>query len=311
MELEERLEHEKIRSEKIRTQNEKNHVMRMQLLSKLENDYRLYNSGEEERKSFSENGKDYYNAENFHSKKDDQIYRFFTNSARHDPKNLPAQNLVKHKKSSNAFQVMSPTNSNVPSGYELDVVTRPDCKNCGKMIDDSKEGDIPDCFLCYWRNNKEKKFCHNCWGHFKSIIDDYDGKPIQHERALDAAHPKPIIVNRFDDKPYSMNLDHNSIFHPDFSDDLYKINELNDEKISNYAKNYGDLRKQKSKQNNKIATDYPPKKFKKRPLKKDTKIQKIQMREMEEETRDPNVLVQLGSIRKQLQLENLRIDSSN
>jgi hypothetical protein len=298
MQLEERLEQEKIRSDKIRAQNEKNHVMRLQLLSKLENDYRLYNSGEEERKSFSENGKDLYNGpDDFHNKKDDQLYRFFTNSARNDEF---GKTRILSKKSS-----LSPRNSNskAPSEFELDVIPKVDCKNCGSMIDENKEGEIPDCFLCYWRTNREKKFCHNCWGHFKSIVDDYDWKPVQHERALDAhphphphQHPKPLVVNRFDDKPYSMNLEPNSIFHPNYSEDI-------DQKFSNYAKNYGDLRRP---QNQKIATNYPPKKFKKRP-KKDTKIQKMHLRnvkdqnqeEMEMEgrrgsSREPDVLVQLG-----------------
>jgi hypothetical protein len=110
-----------------------------------------------------------------------------------------------------------------------------------------------------------------------------------------------------------MNLEPNSIFHPNYSEDI-------DQKFSNYAKNYGDLRRP---QNQKIATNYPPKKFKKRP-KKDTKIQKMHLRNVEDQnqeeiemegrrgsSREPDVLVQLGSIRKQLQLENLRIDDSS
>uniref|UniRef100_A0A182PUD0 Uncharacterized protein n=1 Tax=Anopheles epiroticus TaxID=199890 RepID=A0A182PUD0_9DIPT len=56
MQLEEQLEHERLRSEKIRIANEQNHIRRLQLLANLENDHKLYNPYDGQRKAFSENG---------------------------------------------------------------------------------------------------------------------------------------------------------------------------------------------------------------------------------------------------------------
>uniref|UniRef100_A0A182Q8M0 Uncharacterized protein n=1 Tax=Anopheles farauti TaxID=69004 RepID=A0A182Q8M0_9DIPT len=56
MQLEEQLEHERLRSEKIRIANEQNHIRRLQLLANLENDHKLFNPHEGQRKALSENG---------------------------------------------------------------------------------------------------------------------------------------------------------------------------------------------------------------------------------------------------------------
>ncbi|XP_035910404.1 uncharacterized protein LOC118511425 isoform X2 [Anopheles stephensi] len=56
MQLEEQLEHERLRSEKIRIATEQNHIRRLQLLANLENDHKLFNPYDGQRKAFSENG---------------------------------------------------------------------------------------------------------------------------------------------------------------------------------------------------------------------------------------------------------------
>ncbi|XP_049293303.1 uncharacterized protein LOC125768988 isoform X2 [Anopheles funestus] len=56
MQLEEQLEHERLRSEKVRIANEQNHIRRLQLLANLENDHKLFNPYDGQRKAFSENG---------------------------------------------------------------------------------------------------------------------------------------------------------------------------------------------------------------------------------------------------------------
>ncbi|XP_040154201.1 uncharacterized protein LOC120895167 isoform X1 [Anopheles arabiensis] len=56
MQLEEQLEHERLRSEKIRIANEQNHIRRLQLLANLENDHKVFNPYDGQRKAFSENG---------------------------------------------------------------------------------------------------------------------------------------------------------------------------------------------------------------------------------------------------------------
>jgi hypothetical protein len=59
----------------------------MQLLSKLENDHKLYNPYDENRKSLSENGKDVYLHPGDIAKSDtNKVYRYFSNSAKYDHK---------------------------------------------------------------------------------------------------------------------------------------------------------------------------------------------------------------------------------
>ncbi|XP_035793610.1 uncharacterized protein LOC118467340 isoform X3 [Anopheles albimanus] len=56
MQLEEQLEHERLRSEKVRIANEQNHIRRLQLLANLENDHKLFNPYDGQRKALSDNG---------------------------------------------------------------------------------------------------------------------------------------------------------------------------------------------------------------------------------------------------------------
>ncbi|ETN64095.1 hypothetical protein AND_004171 [Anopheles darlingi] len=56
MQLEEQLEHERLRSEKIRIANEQNHIRRLQLLANLENDHKVFNPYDGQRKALSDNG---------------------------------------------------------------------------------------------------------------------------------------------------------------------------------------------------------------------------------------------------------------
>jgi hypothetical protein len=58
----------------------------MQLLSKLENDHKLYNPYDEHRKSLSENGKDVYLPPKDTATHANKVYRYFSNSAKYDHK---------------------------------------------------------------------------------------------------------------------------------------------------------------------------------------------------------------------------------
>ncbi|XP_053686955.1 uncharacterized protein LOC128736495 [Sabethes cyaneus] len=88
MQLEEELEREKIRSEKVRVANEQNHIRRLQLLSKLENDHKVFNPHDEHRKTLSENGKEVYIDQHQQQQQKaaakDKVYRYFSNSAQND-----------------------------------------------------------------------------------------------------------------------------------------------------------------------------------------------------------------------------------
>ncbi|XP_058065942.1 uncharacterized protein LOC131215567 [Anopheles bellator] len=103
MQLEEQLEHERVRSEKLRIANEQNHIRRLQLLANLENDHKLFNPYDGQRKAFSENGvkstaaaggptaKAAALAPNSLSSGDERtkVYRYFSNSAQNEKYNAP------------------------------------------------------------------------------------------------------------------------------------------------------------------------------------------------------------------------------
>lgn len=89
MQLEDQLSVEKSRSERQRLANEQNHIYRMHLLSKLENDHQLYNPYDE-RKAHSENGKDKLakaaaaiELSNGNNVTTEKPYKYFSNSARY------------------------------------------------------------------------------------------------------------------------------------------------------------------------------------------------------------------------------------
>uniref|UniRef100_A0A182WLE2 Uncharacterized protein n=1 Tax=Anopheles minimus TaxID=112268 RepID=A0A182WLE2_9DIPT len=94
MQLEEQLEHERLRSEKVRIATEQNHIRRLQLLANLENDHKLYNPYDGQRKAFSENGAKVAppaaasataNGGSFSSGDERaKVYRYFSNSAQQD-----------------------------------------------------------------------------------------------------------------------------------------------------------------------------------------------------------------------------------
>ncbi|XP_052870790.1 uncharacterized protein LOC128276368, partial [Anopheles cruzii] len=105
MQLEEQLEHERVRSEKLRIANEQNHIRRLQLLANLENDHKLFNPYDGQRKAFSENGvkstaaagggpaaKAAALAPNSLSSGDERtkVYRYFSNSAQNEKFNAPS-----------------------------------------------------------------------------------------------------------------------------------------------------------------------------------------------------------------------------
>ncbi|XP_052893182.1 uncharacterized protein LOC128300958 isoform X2 [Anopheles moucheti] len=101
MQLEEQLEHERLRSEKVRIATEQNHIRRLQLLANLENDHKLFNPYDGQRKALSENGakvvppaKSVTTAHVPHPKNGggsfssgderSKVYRYFSNSAQQD-----------------------------------------------------------------------------------------------------------------------------------------------------------------------------------------------------------------------------------
>lgn len=194
MQLEEDLEQEKTLSENTRLTNEKNHILRMQLLSKLENDYRLYNPYDENRKTMSENGKELYRNPEDRAKQDQLIYRYFSNSAKYDSKlaNIPKKPHKMHNESLKS-QKNLPQNSQRLHRHEASKILDVDqilsndvryqyCKGCRKDINDSyslrsitENGELVhkdsrNCLMCFLKKNDEKSLCRDCMEKFKSMI---------------------------------------------------------------------------------------------------------------------------------------------
>ncbi|XP_055627422.1 uncharacterized protein LOC129769298 isoform X3 [Toxorhynchites rutilus septentrionalis] len=125
MQLEEELEREKQRSEKIRIANEQNHIRRLQLLSKLENDHKLFNPYDDQRKTLSENGKEAYVDPSQQKAPGEKVYRFFSNSAQNEkPSSFSSTSLSSE---------MGYDSSSESMGYDRYQY----CKNCRTDIDRS------------------------------------------------------------------------------------------------------------------------------------------------------------------------------
>lgn len=125
MQLEEELEREKMRSEKIRIANEQNHIRRLQLLSKLENDHKVFNPYDDQRKTLSENGKEVYLEPTQQNPGKEKVYRYFSNSAQNEKPNSFA--------SSSISSEMDYDSSNESMNYDRYQY----CKNCRSDIDRS------------------------------------------------------------------------------------------------------------------------------------------------------------------------------
>ncbi|XP_039447510.1 uncharacterized protein LOC120426796 isoform X2 [Culex pipiens pallens] len=139
MQLEEELEREKQRSEKIRLANEQNHIRRLQLLSKLENDHKVFNPYDADRKTLSENGKEIYLDSSQQQRKvshlggsgpahpgKDKVYRYFSNSAQ-NPASLASTSLSSEMEYDSSSESVGQQPGN---RYQY-------CKNCRADIDRS------------------------------------------------------------------------------------------------------------------------------------------------------------------------------
>lgn len=326
MELEEELEKEKSRSEKARLNNEQNHQVRLHMLSKLENDHKIYNPYKD-RKTQSENGKD-----KFLKEEDTKLYKYFSNSARYDKNNRRTINvtetdLEEEETADERYQYCKKCRSDISESF-FNIKRVPDlrklCAKCDSHYHASvekflcsecnkKSGNCPHCdknfnFCFYCNRNKE--FCLNCNRVQPEICpsclrverssrnrnSSRDDRPIrgsdskssyqlldETESEQDLSDLKPILIRK-STKPFSLNLEKDSIFHPDkkivepkltvnikngeiYVDKLddfeignendYEIlRKKNDEKISSYVRNYDDLRIRKKTIPNNRGTTY-------------------------------------------------------
>lgn len=329
LELEEELEKEKSRSEKTRLNNEQNHIVRVHMLSKLENDHKIYNPYNKDRKTQSENGKD-----KFLKEEDTKLYKYFSNSARYDKNNRRSIDVAETdlELTDERYQYCKKCRSDISESF-FNLKRVPDdlrklcakcdshyhasvekflCSECNKKSENCPHCDKNFNFCFYCNRNKDvclncnrvdqSEICPNCLRHEKltrnrnsSIRDD---RPIrgnddsktsyqlldETESEHDLSDLKPILIRR-STKPYSLNLEKDSIFHPDKkivepkltvnikNGEIYvdKLNDFeignendyeilrkkNDEKISSYVRNYDDLRiRKKTGPNNRSTTTY-------------------------------------------------------
>lgn len=159
MQLEDQLSTEKARSERQRLANEQNHIYRMHLLSKLENDHQLYNPYDE-RKAHSENGKDKF-------VKVDQVddgerpYKYFSNSARY-----PEREAMRGRYSEAADNLMQIVDNETAAA----AAGRGYCRRChprGKATRNI-------CDRCA-RQQRRHQFCIRCNGHLHSSVEQTSG----------------------------------------------------------------------------------------------------------------------------------------
>ncbi|XP_001663928.2 uncharacterized protein LOC5578537 isoform X2 [Aedes aegypti] len=454
MQLEEELEREKMRSEKIRIANEQNHIRRLQLLSKLENDHKVFNPYDDQRKTLSENGKEVYRDPAQQKPEKEKVYRYFSNSAQNEkPSSFASPSLSSE---------MDYDSSSESMGYDRYQY----CKNCRADIDrsflpknerhqhhhhrhhhhhhDTPTAKAPQkngndlCVSCHKRidqlcancnrvmkRSSKRTLCTICYQALENSrlqkaaqtelkrqrakllrsmerLDDEDlERPappespppnpykiidIQYhesENDHDLAVLNPVIVRNNYKKPYSLNIDKDSLFHPSNktpdpkvsvnirNGEVFVDNKLNgtpklhqpakardedtddltdemDDRISKYVEHYNTLwMKRGTRKNNLISqknanlmmastkenspsamlggklgplpTLSPPKVYvsdradnlKSEAMKTTEKKWDIPAVQRTMVTpRSPRVLTQLGAIRKQLQLEQLKLDQT-
>ncbi|XP_065086495.1 uncharacterized protein LOC135708358 isoform X2 [Ochlerotatus camptorhynchus] len=290
MQLEEELEREKMRSEKIRIANEQNHIRRLQLLSKLENDHKVFNPHDDQRKTLSENGKEVYLDPSQQKPEKEKIYRYFSNSAQNEKpasftsssisseqdydssnesmnydryqycKNcrtdidrsfLPQNTHRQHHHHSHRHHNLQPNPAAAPPRKEdahcLSCRKRIEklCANCDRVMKRSMKQNL--CTICHQalENSRlqkaaqtELKRQRNKLLRSMERLDDEDelerpapppavsSSPppnpykiidIQYhesENDHDLAVLNPVIVRNNYKKPYSLNIDKDSLFHP-------------------------------------------------------------------------------------------------
>lgn len=112
-------------SKQIRIANEQNHIRRLQLLSKLENDHKVFNPYDDQRKTLSENGKEVYLDPSQQKPSKEKVYRYFSNSAQNEKPTSFA--------SSSISSELDYDSSNESMSYDRYQY----CKNCRTDIDRS------------------------------------------------------------------------------------------------------------------------------------------------------------------------------
>lgn len=157
MQLEDQLSAEKARSERQRLANEQNHIYRMHLLSKLENDHQLYNPYDE-RKAHSENGKDKL------VKVDDvrgTPYKYFSNSARY-----PEREPIRGRYSEAADNLME-----IADNEQVTVAAATGyCRRCHPRGKPTRN----ICDRCA-RRQRRHEFCIRCNEHLHSAVEQTSG----------------------------------------------------------------------------------------------------------------------------------------
>ncbi|XP_062709506.1 uncharacterized protein LOC109426796 isoform X3 [Aedes albopictus] len=458
MQLEEELEREKMRSEKIRIANEQNHIRRLQLLSKLENDHKVFNPYDDQRKTLSENGKEVYRDPSQQKPEKDKIYRYFSNSAQNEkPSSFASSSLSSELDYDSSSESMGyeryqyckncradidrsflPKNerhhqhhhhhrhhhhTQTPTGKASQKEGHELCANCHKRIDQmcancnrvmKRSSKRTLCSICYQalENSRLQKAAQSELKRQRAKLlrsmERLDDEDLDHpappefpppnpykiidiqyhesENDHDLAVLNPVIVRNNYKKPYSLNIEKGSLFHPskktpdpkvsvnirngevfvdnklggtpkprdDDTDDL-TTDEM-DDRISKYVEHYNTLwMKRGTRKNNLISqknanlttmampsmaskgttttspsgmlggklgplpTLSPPKVYvsdrpdnlKSEAMKTTEKKWDIPAVQRTMVTpRSPRVLTQLGAIRKQLQLEQLKMDQT-
>lgn len=219
-----------------------------------------------ERISLSENEKESYNDKKLsqhNTSSDNKVYRYFSQSAGID------SDLFNYKKYFNDMTLEQNKNLSEHHFTEAKKPAKPSEVALNKKVDTPKKP-IDICQSC--TNHAECSRCHKKLEMFcKQCNEDAQVSPevtnhLQleyNEPELNISKDQQVVVYRSSDQhaPYSFNIEPNSMFYKDTLEDMRQYSEM---KLSNYMKHYGDLRKTKLDELNKLD-DTMRKKLEERP----------------------------------------------
>lgn len=207
----------------------------------------------EGRISLSENEKESHNASklsnNSKSSSNNEVYRYFSHSAKVD------SDLFNYKKYFNDI-MLEQRQQAMHQPHEHSHALKPSKHNnlASKQPEEKtmpKESEIDNCPSCKTHtecsrcHRKLEMFCKECNEQHEKVSPETTNQlQIEYNPPeLPFTSDQQVVVYRADNQhaPYSFNIEPESMFYKDTLDQMRQLNEL---KLANYIKLYGDLRKQ-------------------------------------------------------------------
>lgn len=245
----------------------------------------------------------YNNDTKISSSSKNNVYRYFSQSARRD------SDLFNYKKlfgdiDQSAYCKRENDLVLARKRHEQLAIELIDASNTNNETQTApKKPEINSCPSCFRCHKKLKIYCSECSSEKIVIV------PPEATNQLQIEYGKPydmnnqqVVINMQSEqtKPFSFNADENSMFYKDALKDLRNYSEI---KLTNYLKNYGDLKKTKLNKKNEVGNTQILTKLNPKVNELSGKPQKLHTLELDDILSKYTVITQVGYAKKHLQLE--------